>query len=36
MSDSHEMRMVNGQIRAVYTDGDGDEYVIIDSERVYL
>ncbi len=36
MTDPHEMRMVNGRIRAVYTQDDGDEYTIQSGERVHL
>lgn len=35
-TDPHEMRRVQGQIKSVYTDNKGDEYVIIDGERKYL
>jgi hypothetical protein len=37
-----EMRLVaigsevQGRVRAVYTDDDGDEYVVISDERIYL
>lgn len=35
MTNDHEMRMVGGRIRAVYSDDDG-EYIIVDGDRVYL
>lgn len=35
-TDNHEMKMCHdGRIRAIYTDGDGCEYAIIDGERDY-
>ncbi len=36
MADVHEMRSVNGKNVAVYTDGDGNDYRIIDGEREYF
>lgn len=36
MADEHEMRMIRGRIRAVYIDGDGHEYLLVDGEREYL
>lgn len=33
-TNQHEMRMVAGRIRAIYTDGR--EYYVRDGERVYL
>ena len=35
-TDTHEMKMVCNQIRAVYTDSDGEEYLIIDGERINI
>ena len=35
-TDEHEMRMIDGRIVAVYTDRDGDCYVIRDGERHYI
>jgi hypothetical protein len=35
-TDPHEMRMVAGQIRAIYEAEDGREYYIVDGERRYL
>jgi hypothetical protein len=35
-TDPHEMRRINGHVRAVYTDNEGDEYIVLDGERKYL
>ena len=36
MTDTHEMRRFASTIRAVYIDGDGTEYLIVDGERETL
>lgn len=36
MTDQHEMRMIHGRIKAVYTDSRGREYIIVDGLKVYL
>jgi hypothetical protein len=36
MANPHEMAMIDGQIRAVYTDGRGRRYYIVDGRRRYL
>jgi len=36
MIDEHEMRMIRGKIRAVYTDASGNEYIIVDGEKVFI
>ena len=36
MTDPHVMQSLLGRIVAVYTDSDGDEYLIRNCERVYI
>lgn len=36
MTDQHEMRMVAGSIRAVYTASDGREYYIVDGNEITI